>query len=524
MLEAPGKHFPSRIQYVAVSRRDIALTSSLGLRYWNRYPGIQCDVDSYIYMPLLEEVGSRPTQKYVSGAELLRHARTVADKYGLRQKTLFQTRANLMKWDGNSWKVETDRGDKIRAHWLVTALGAYHSPKFPGIPGINKFKRKSFHSSRWDWDYTGGNVEQQDMTKLKDKRVVIIGTGATSIQIVPQLAKWAQELYVVQRTPSSVDVRGNKPTDKEWFDSLHKGWQVERQANFNDVTSGGEAKDDLVDDGWTTTLREMPGFFGAAEDGDSAEAQALKLQIADFQIMERLRQRIDDIVEDKKTAESLKPWYNLYCKRPCFHDEYLSSFNSPNVHLVDTEGRGVDAITARGIIVHGKEIQADCIVYATGFEWGGKWTLEHMQTDIIGRDGISLTRKFHAEGPAVYHGWAVHGFPNLAILSWTQAGVTPNTTYTMVEMTQHLVYLMKQCKERRIISLEPTKEAEEEWVREVIEAGAGRNQFLKACPAGFYNNEGDTSEKATRTLHYRAGTIKHMGLLRRWRAAVAGQA
>lgn len=477
---------------------------------------MQCDVESYIYMPLLDMVDSKPTQKYISGHELLQHARNMADKFHIREHTLFQTIVKRVTWADDCWNVETSRRDKIQARWVVTAAGAFHTPKFPGVGGIEDFKGKSIHTSRWDYEYTGGTPEQPDMTKLKDKRVAVIGTGATGVQVIPQVAKWATELYVVQRTPSSIDVRAQQPTDQRWFESLPSGWQEVRQANFNKVTSGVPVEEDLVNDSWTTTLRNMPGFFGGEDQYESPEALALKLQMGDFQKMEDLRRRIDATVKDRETAEALKPWYNLYCKRPCFHDEYLECFNAPNVHLVDTQGRGVEAVTERGIIAQGREIEVDCIIYATGFEWGGRWSEEYAPLEIVGREEQSLATKFKPNGPVIVYGWGVHGFPNLCILSWTQTGTSPNATYTQVILTQHLAYLLEECKKRGIKSLEPTKAAEDAWLEDLLEAGRGRNEFLKSCVSGYYNNEGDTSDKATRSLHHACGVLKYKELLRRW--------
>ncbi|MEX1103342.1 MAG: NAD(P)/FAD-dependent oxidoreductase, partial [Dehalococcoidia bacterium] len=185
-----------------------------GTWYWNRYPGAQCDIESYCYLPLLEELNYMPKEKYSFAGEIFEHSQRIGQHYGLYEKTYFQTRVRSIDWDEATrrWRISTDRDDDIRARFVIMALGTASRAKLPGIPGIDDFQGHSFHTSRWDYDYTGGNSEG-GMTGLRDKRVAIIGTGATAIQAVPRVAQYAKQLFVFQRTPSSVDLRGNKPTD-----------------------------------------------------------------------------------------------------------------------------------------------------------------------------------------------------------------------------------------------------------------------------------------------------------------------
>ena len=190
-----------------------------GTWYWNRYPGAQCDTASMVYMPLLEETGHRPTEKYAHAPEILEQCRRIGRQYRLYEKALFQTEVTELRWDDarSRWVVSTSRGDRFTASFVGLGIGPLHVPKLPGIPGIETFKGHAFHTSRWDYDYTGGDPNGAPLTGLADMRVAIIGTGATSVQAVPHLARAAKQLLVVQRTPSSVDVRGNAPIDPEWF-------------------------------------------------------------------------------------------------------------------------------------------------------------------------------------------------------------------------------------------------------------------------------------------------------------------
>ncbi|OAL36465.1 hypothetical protein AYO20_04361 [Fonsecaea nubica] len=486
-----------------------------GTWYWNRYPGAQCDVESYIYMPLLEETNYVPTEKYAHSPELLAHSQRIGKQYDLYSRTLFQTEVLSLRWcaSTSSWSVETTRQDSIRARFVIPVAGPLHRPKLPGLPGIESFQGHSFHSSRWDYEYTGGN-ESGGLTKLADKRVGIIGTGATAVQLVPQLGAWAKELYVFQRTPSSIDVRGNKPTDQDWAKTLHKGWQQERMDNFTIILSGGYQEKDLVADAWTESLgnlRPNPTKMKAM----SPEAYAAELQLADFKKMESLRARVDAIVKDKKTAEGLKPWYNHFCKRPCCHDEYLQTFNRPNVHLVDTQGKGVEAITSNGVVANGKEYELDCIVYATGFEVTTDFS-QRAGMEIYGRDNRTLAEKWR-QGPLTYHGWTTHGFPNCFLVGNLQSALSVNFIHLTNEQARHLAYVVSECKRRGIATIEATAAAEAKWVDTIVETTKMRFNLLRDCTPGYYNNEGDFSLRAQRNAPYGGGVLAFIDILNKWR-------
>jgi cation diffusion facilitator CzcD-associated flavoprotein CzcO len=321
-----------------------------GTWYWNRYPGIACDIESYTYLPLLEEVGYVPKEKYSYGAEILAHSQAIARKFDLYRDACFQTRVEALRWDDDEarWIISTNHGDRMRAHYVCLATGPLNRPKLPGIPGIDDFQGHSFHASRWDYDYTGGNSEG-GLTGLRGVRVGIIGTGATSVQVVPHLGEWAEHLYVFQRTPSSIDVKDNPPTDREWAKALEQGWHQRRMDNFNNLVSGVPQEEDMVNDGWTALIGKLLVSLRQGRTDDfSPQGLARAVELADFEKMEEIRARVDAIVDDPATAEALKPYYRQFCKRPCFHNEYLETFNRPNVTLVDTHGKGVERITAKG--------------------------------------------------------------------------------------------------------------------------------------------------------------------------------
>ena len=495
-----------------------------GTWYWNRYPGAACDVESYVYLPLLEEIGYIPKEKYSHAPEIFEHSKAIGRHFDLYRDALFQTEVTELRWDEDAlrWIISTNRGDRMRARFVVMANGPLHRAKLPGIPGIESFKGHSFHTSRWDYDYTGGD-SSGNLTELTDKRVGIIGTGATAVQCVPHVGAWAKELYVFQRTPSSIDVRANRPTDPEWAASLQPGWQQERMDNFNVLVSGGFAPVDLVSDGWTDIIRKL--LIRIQEEGappKSAEELAASMEMADFEKMEEIRARVDAIVKDAEAAEALKPYYRQFCKRPCFHDEYLDTFNRPNVRLVDTDGRGVERITEKGVVANGVEYELDCIIFATGFEVGTEYT-RRSGYELYGRDGITLTEKW-SKGVRTLHGFHSRGFPNCFIISNTQSGLTVNFPHMLNEQAKHVAYIVKHALDHEIRAFEATDEAEEAWVQTIIGLARNRQEFLESCTPGYYNNEGKPAESGGSFVGggqngpYGGGPVAFVKVLEDWRA------
>jgi cation diffusion facilitator CzcD-associated flavoprotein CzcO len=494
-----------------------------GTWYWNRYPGAMCDVESYVYLPLLEELGYMPRHKYSFAPEILEHSRNIGRHFRLYDDALMQTSITGLDWDeaAGRWIVSTNRGDRFKARYVAMANGPLSRPKLPGIPGINTFKGHTFHTSRWDYRYTGGD-SAGGLTGLSDKRVGIIGTGATAIQCVPHLGEWAKELYVFQRTPSSVDVRNNAPTDPAWAASLEPGWQKRRRDNFNTLVSGGDAEEDLVHDGWTDIFRNLQG--AAAKEASrklgrrltSAERGEL-MALADYRKMNQVRARVDAIVKDPATAAALKPWYRQFCKRPCFHDEYLQTYNRPNVTLVDTHGKGVEGLTETGVIANGKEYPLDCLIFATGFEVGTSYT-RRAGYDIVGRNGVTLSEHW-AGGLRTLHGLTAHGFPNCFFLGFTQTGITISVPQALNEQANHVTHIVSQARDQGRPVLEPTAEAEAAYVEEVHSLARIGERFYSECTPGYYNSEGMPGNRAGFFSDmYGAGPLRFFDLLERWRA------
>ncbi len=488
-----------------------------GTWYWNRYPGAQCDVESYVYLPLCEELGYVPKEKYSYAPEILEHSKAIARHYDLYDNACLQTEITAMTWDESSarWIVETNRGDRMKAHYVVMSNGPLNRPKLPGIPGIDTFTGHTFHTSRWDYEYTGGS-SKGGLDKLKDKRVGIIGTGATALQCIPHLGESAKHLYVFQRTPSSVDVRANRPTDPEWVKNLNPGWQQERMDNFNVLTSGGEVDEDMVADGWTEIFHDLSGPNQRKLNPDMSPAEvAVRMEIADFKKMNQVRARVDSLVEDPKTAEALKPWYRQFCKRPGFHDEYLQTYNRPNVTLVDTEGKGVERITETGVVVTGQEYEVDCLIFATGFEVGTNYTRQSGY-DLRGRDGLKLSDKW-ADGLRTFHGLYTRGFPNCFSMGLTQTGFTTSIPHALNEQAKHLAYVLKQCIDRGARTVETSTAAEEDWVATIKKLAHLGKRFYAECTPGYYNQEGKADGEGFFSNQYGGGAPEFFNLLEKWR-------
>jgi cyclohexanone monooxygenase len=469
-----------------------------GTWYWNRYPGAQCDVESYIYLPLLEETGYVPKERYSYAPEILEHSRRIGEKFDLYRDACFETQVRDITWNDQEcrWIVTTDRGDSMRARYVIMSNGPLNRPKLPGIPGIDNYKGHTFHTSRWDYHYTGGDTTG-NLHKLGDKRVAVIGTGATAVQCVPYLARYAQRLYVFQRTPSSVDERLNSPTDPEWVKGLTPGWQKRRMDNFNaavnftDLSHGGKLEPDQVGDGWTDINRHRAALAAALQldpNASDEERERVMIELADFRKMNQIRARVDAVVKDKRTAEALKPWYRQFCKRPTFNDEYLPAFNRPNVTLVDTRGRGVDRITEKGVVFDGVEYEVDCIIFATGFEVGTAYT-RRAGFEVYGRGGKTLTEHW-SDGVRTLHGFYSAGFPNCFHMGITQNTVTANFPHMLADQARHITQVIQHAKAHEARVLEPTAEAEAEWVETIKQKEAKGRDFQLECTPGYYNNEG----------------------------------
>ena len=449
-----------------------------GTWYWNRYPGVACDVESYSYLPLLEEMGYIPSMKFASGFEILDYCQQMAEKTGFYDRCLFHTTVVRADWDeaAGRWTVQTDRGDAMRARFVVLANGILTSPKLARIEGMETFNGEAFHTSRWRY-----NVD------LAGKQVGIIGTGATAVQVIPELAKIVGDLYVFQRTPSTVDVRDQRATTEEeiatW--SREPGWARARRARFAKISAGRtaiKANDDYL-------AGRVPDFKERKHhDRTLSAAELLEKQLdSNFRIMEQIRARVDAIVVDQKTAEALKPYYPYGCKRPTFHDEYLPCFNRPQVHLVDTAPLGVRRINEKGVVHDGIEYPLDVLIFATGFQWMATSTFNM----VVGREGRSLSDKWKTEGTKTFLGLHSHGFPNLFIVTGPQGGGGSfNFTSAIEEHADYIVWMLTSMRDKGLKVVDVKRECEDAYVAHCREADLATAP-LRDC-LSYYNGHGES--------------------------------
>jgi len=493
-----------------------------GVWYWNRYPGIQCDNDAFCYLPLLEQTGFMPSRKFSDGYEIQGYCAEVARRYGFAERALFHTQVTSLTWDHASrrWQVRTNRGDVLNARFVVMACGVLNMPKFPRVAGFDEFRGKIFHTARWDYKYTGGTFDNPVLDKLTDKRVAIVGTGATAIQAVPHLGRYAQHLFVVQRTPSSVDERPNPATDREWVQSLQSGWQKERQANFHRAAMEflGPGEVDAVCDIWTEISRNLAAEL-SAEGSPSLDLSELlaRREIMDFRVMERLRQRVSSIVQDRVTASALKPYYRFMCKRPLSSDEFYPTFNRENVTLLDvSETKGIERLTRDGIIVNGSEHPVDCIIFASGFEVTSELERRWGIDVVTGREGRSLYDAWR-EGPETLHGTMTSGFPNMFFIGYVQGGVNATVTEQFGEQARHIAHIISHTYRAGAGVVEPDVAAQDDYVSRFRELEIDYSEFHRSCPPGYFNNDGEERPKWALFRGWGPGWDAFQAMLAAWR-------
>lgn len=504
-----------------------------GTWYWNRYPGCCCDTLSYIYLPLLEEMGYMPKERYSTAQEISDYANLIAERYELEDRALFHTWVSELRWDDTDrrWHISTNRGDTMRARNVVLGSGPASRPRLPGIPGISDFEGVAFHSSRWDYDYTGGGPDG-GLDKLADKRVAIIGTGATGVQIVPHLAKSAQQVYVVQRTPSPILWRGNRPTDVEWFDELtsEPGWQGRLWEAFDSAIDGGNPDPGVVDERGMAIIA-----FHLKHMREKANLDPTQLTIedweelytlADHSAMEEVRRRVDLAISDPATAEALKPWYRLFCKRPTPSDDYLSSFDRDNVTLLDVSAsKGLERITETGIVANGVEYEVDCIVFASGFEITSSYE-KRLGISIVGRDDQSIYDHW-ADGMRSMHSLMFNGFPNLFMVGGL-FGLTLSLNYctSVDDQARTVAHVVSEVNHRGVDGAHPSIKAEEEWMHQQVTippAGPYASLFggsAESCTPGYYNQEGVlvSDRRDYRLDAYPLGANGYSTLIKAWQA------
>ncbi|MFN0093022.1 MAG: flavin-containing monooxygenase [Acidimicrobiales bacterium] len=443
-----------------------------GTWYWNRYPGIACDVESYSYLPLLEEMDYFPTMKFASGFEIFEYCQKMAEKFGFYDHCLFHTEVTSVDWDdaAERWTIRTNRGDAMRARFVMLANGVLTTPRLARINGMETFGGESFHTSRWNYD-----------VELQGKRIGVIGTGATAVQAIPELAKVAGQLYVFQRTPSTIDVRDQRATAPEQIEEWKNepGWARARRTRFAQLIGRRALQ---ANDEFLAGKAPLPERRRAKEGPRPTREERTQRELeASFRIMEQIRARIDAIVEDPKTAAALKPYYPYGCKRPTFHDEYLPTFNLPHVTLVDVAPLGVQEINERGVVHDGVQYDLDVLIYATGFDFMSREAVGHVR----GLGGRTIAEKWQEEGTRTFLGLHTNGFPNLFIVAGPQGtGGSFNFTDAIEEHTDYVVWLLSTMRDAGHGVVDVTEQDEASWSQHCAEADIATAP-LRNCLSNF---------------------------------------
>ncbi|KFZ08162.1 hypothetical protein V502_09503 [Pseudogymnoascus sp. VKM F-4520 (FW-2644)] len=458
-----GLLYAVRLLDAGFRAEDIVLVDTAGgfggTWYWNRYPGLMCDVEAYIYMPLLEETGYMPKHKYSYGAEIRGQCERIAAHYRLQGQ--FCTQVKRQQWDD------------AKAPFLISAAGALCVPHVPKLPGLQELmaNRKVFHSARWDWEYTGGSQDEPDMVNLKGKKVGIIGTGATAIQIVPELAKWVDHLYVFQRTPTYVGPRNQRETTPEdWKNVAYKkSWQYERQDNFNQFVTNDPVPENMIGDGWTAPdSHSVAGFIGSPSKlvtADTIEEHITSMYQMDIARAERLRAHIANVVKDESTAQNLQ-----LCSR------------------------GMQA--GSRVIANGTLYDLDVLVLATGFYTSGKDPSPSGQSNapIVGRNGVEAMQKWCSQDFGVLFGSCSNGFPNAFFSSFSGGGVSYNLTSAFDIRARFTASIIanahKRARDMNTLAIEPTKKAEDRYTDEVQKRALWFSA-LGTCTPGWFTGEAE---------------------------------
>ncbi len=461
-----------------------------GTWYWNRYPGVMCDIESYIYLPMLEELDYVPTRRYASGEEILAHLEAIAERFDLVADGLFHTgvdRRGLGRGSSPAGGSAPTAATSCAVATTCIAVGILNLLKLPTIAGMETFAGPSFHTARWDYEVTGG-APGQPLTKLGDKVVGPRRHRRHRHPVRRAAGDAAQHVYVFQRTPSAIGERGNRPTPPDFAEELAPGWQQARMDNFQAIMLGRDVDEDQVDDGWThhyAAVNNVP-----LRDGMTTQEYVRSVEELDYSIMEEHRHRVEEIVRDPATAEVLKPYYRYICKRPCFHDEYLPALNRPNVTVVDCPS-GIERITEDGLVVDGELYEVDCIIYGTGFEAEVTPLSRRAGHEIIGRGGVSLAEKW-ADGAASLFGMMSRGFPNFFAMPapGQQAVVTVNYTQLAVLGARFVGGAVGILDREGVKVFDVSAQAEEEWVQKVVSSFTDASSVLSQCTPSRINFEG----------------------------------
>ncbi|WP_149374413.1 NAD(P)/FAD-dependent oxidoreductase [Mycolicibacterium sp. P9-64] len=450
-----------------------------GTWYWNRYPGAKCDVESIYYSYSFDrdlEQDWNWTHRYAAQPEILAYLQHVADRFALREHVTFGTTVTAAAWDADdrTWTVRCDGGEVVRCTYLIAATGCISAAQTPNLPGLTDFAGEVVHTARWPDAGLG----------LTGRRVAVVGTGSTGIQVIPTIAKQAAHVTVFQRTPHFSAPARNRPLADDEVRQVKKDYPAIRaRCRVNpagtEMTKSVTPAASLTEQQRHSLLREKWLRGGPAI--IAVFADVLIDEEANDVVASYFRAQIAAVVEDPTVAELLTPsGYPIGAKRICVDSDYYETYNRPNVSLVSIRNTPIERITGHGIVVDGVEHRADVIVFATGFD---AITGSLNRIEIRGRDGVLLRDKW-ADGPRTYLGVATAGFPNLFMI--TGPG-SPSVLVNMVTAIEHHVEfiadLLTYCRRHEITVIEPSQDAERDWVHRV---NAAADQTLYPRAASWY--------------------------------------
>lgn len=452
-----------------------------GTWYWNRYPGARCDAPSLQYSYQFSEALQQEwhwTEKYAAQPEILDYCNHVAERFALRDHITFNTTVSSIHYDENAalWQLSTAQGEQFKARFCVMATGCLSTTNLPNIPGIEDFRGESYHTGQWP----------KAGVDLSGKRVGIIGTGSTGIQVITTIAEQVDQLFVFQRTPQFSTPARNEPTDPDYEAAIKSDYPNFRARNYRKPLAididldpkgpktfelNGEQRRQVFEQKW-----QEGGMSLALAFRDLTLNREANEAVSAF-----IREKIDEIVEDKDVAALLKPPHIYGCKRPCIDTGYFEVYNRDNVHLIDASQHGIDKITADGVVVNGEEHQVDCLIFATGFD-AIIGTLNRI--DIRGLNHRELKDKWE-EGPRNYLGLVSNGFPNMFFVSGPGS---PSVLTNMVATSEKQINWIGDCmaymRDNNIDVIDASKDAEQQWLLEVQRAA--ERTLWGACNNWYY--------------------------------------
>ncbi len=471
-----GLYLLHRFRQLGLSTRVFERGGDVGgTWYWNRYPGARCDVESMQYSYSFDEDLQQEwkwSEKFSPQPQILAYIEHVADRFDLRKDIDFNVEVTAAHYDEGArrWTVETDSGERVYTQFFIMATGCISTAQVPDLEGLDDYKGRTFHTGNWP----------HEKVDFSGERIAVIGTGSSGIQAIPVLAQEAAHLTVFQRTPNYSLPSRNVPMTEEY----ERSWKDVYPAKREEMRYSGH--------GSLKDLNDKPALSVSEEERQAVFAERWKVggtiflgsfndiltsQEANDTAAEFVRNQIRTIVKDPVTAELLAPkTYPIGTKRICVDSGYFETYNRDNVDLVDISGAPIERMTPDGLVANGQEYAFDSIVFATGFD---AMTGTLFNVDIRGRRDQALKEKWYA-GPRTYLGLMSEAFPNMFMI--TGPGSPSVKSNMVMSIEQHVDFVtdsIVHMREKGFDVMEPTVDAEDDWVDHVQEA-AHKTLFPRA--------------------------------------------